>query len=360
MKEHNVLFFTRTMGLGGTENVVIQLCEILQPTVNKIVVCSSGGINVEKLQQMHIKHYNIPDITDKSLITVLRICSEIRKIIREEKITVIHSHHRMAALYAEILAPKTVVRVANAHNTFKNKKIMTHLAYRNTQVIAVGEMVKKNLTDFFGINDARITVIHNSVKAFDGKYHEIQKLKEARLQGKILVGNIGRLSEQKGMKYFIDAAAELHSKNPNIMFYIVGDGEDKEFLENKTHELNLDDCVEFLGYRPDVQNVMKQLDFVVLSSLWEGFPLTPIEAFSVEKTVIGTAVDGTVEIIDNMENGILIRPMNIEDIVKSVEYLITHPERRKAFEMAAYESYLNNFSMKIYSEKIILFYQNLR
>lgn len=55
----------------------------------------------------------------------------------------IDSHHRMAAFYAELVAPKSVVKVANAHNTFTDKKKLTRLAYRNTKVIAVGEMVKK-------------------------------------------------------------------------------------------------------------------------------------------------------------------------------------------------------------------------
>lgn len=55
-----------------------------------------------------------------------------------------------------------------------------------------------------------------------------------------------------------------------------------------------------LGYRSDIQNVMSQCDFIVLSSLWEGLPLTPIEAFSVSKTVVATSVDGTPEIVKTM------------------------------------------------------------
>ena len=47
LQNQNVLLFTRTMGLGGTENVVLQLCEILNPVVNKVVVCSCGGVNPE-------------------------------------------------------------------------------------------------------------------------------------------------------------------------------------------------------------------------------------------------------------------------------------------------------------------------
>ena len=51
LEKQNILFFTRTMKLGGTENVILQLCEIFKPLVNKIVVCSCGGVNVQKLQK---------------------------------------------------------------------------------------------------------------------------------------------------------------------------------------------------------------------------------------------------------------------------------------------------------------------
>ena len=59
LKEHNVLFFTRTMMLGGTENVILQLCEIFKPLVNNIVVCSCGGVNVEKLNNHNVMAMNI-------------------------------------------------------------------------------------------------------------------------------------------------------------------------------------------------------------------------------------------------------------------------------------------------------------
>lgn len=72
-----------------------------------------------------------------------------KNVIDKERITIVHSHHRMATLYAELVAQKSVIRVANAHNTFTDKKKLTQWAYRNTKVIAVGEIVKKNLTDFF-------------------------------------------------------------------------------------------------------------------------------------------------------------------------------------------------------------------
>ena len=91
LSDANVLLFTRTMDLGGTENVVMQLCEILYPKVNKIVVCSCGGVNVGKLEKMGIKHYKIPDIIDKKIVSMSRIMVQLKKIVFGEQINVIHT-----------------------------------------------------------------------------------------------------------------------------------------------------------------------------------------------------------------------------------------------------------------------------
>ena len=359
LQNQNILFIVRTMGLGGTENVVLQLCEILSDKVNKIVVCSSGGVHEKKLQEMGIKHYMIPDIASKNPMDMLKSCRSIKNVIKEERITIVHSHHRMAALYAEFVAPKSVVKVANAHNTFTDKKKLTQLAYRNTKVIAVGEMVKKNLTEYFGIPEEQVYVIHNAVKPFDGKIAPVEILYKERANGNVLIGNIGRLSEQKGVTYFIEAAEITAKTHPEARFIIVGDGEEREKLYAQVKAKSLQDRVVFLGYRNDIQNVMSQLDFVVLSSLWEGLPLTPIEAYSVGKTVIGTAVDGTTEIIRDGVDGYLVEPRNPMQLAEKMNELIENPEMWDNMGIQAIKRYQDEFSFEKLSERYIAFYEGL-
>lgn len=359
LKENNVLFIVRTMGLGGTENVTLQLCEILLGRVNKIVVCSSGGVHEKKLQAMGIKHYKIPDIASKNPMDMLKSYWSIKSIINKEKITIVHSHHRMAAFYAELVASKKVVKVANAHNTFTDKKKLTQLAYKNTKVIAVGEMVKKNLTEYFGIPKEQVSVIHNAVKPFDGDIAPIEVLTKKHEKGNLLIGNIGRLSEQKGMNYFIEAAEITAQKHPEAQFIIVGDGEEREQLHEQAKKRRLQDKVLFLGYRNDIQNVMSQLDVIVLSSLWEGLPLTPIEAYSVGKTVIGTAVDGTPEIIRDGVDGYLVEPRNSMQLAKTMNKLIENPKIRTNMERQAIRRYQDEFSFDKLSERYIAFYEGL-
>lgn len=355
----NILFLTRTMKLGGTENVILQLCEIFKPIVNNIVVCSSGGVNVEKLNELGIKHYLIPDIQGKKPLNMMRTLQIVRSIVKKENITVIHSHHRMAALYANLVSCKKITLIANAHNTFYDKKQLTRIAYKRNNLIAVGEHVKKNLVEFFGIQNENVTVIHNAVKPFVGEVVPIPELVKAKEKGKIIIGNIGRLSEQKGMGYFIKAAKKILEIRHDVCFFIVGDGEDAEKLKKMAQTLLLGDSLVFLGYRPDVQNVMSQMDFIVLSSLWEGLPLTPIEAFSVRKSVIATAVDGTPEIVADGKNGLLVEPKDVKQLIDAMIKMCQDTEMRQKCADVAYRTYADKFSFEILSKRYVNYYKEL-
>lgn len=352
LKEQNILFFTRTMKLGGTENVVLQLCEIFKPLVNSIVVCSCGGVNVEKLNEMGINHYLIPDIENKSISTLITVSNTVRSIVKDERITIIHTHHRMAAFYVSLLGLYKKYKFLNtSHNTFDNKKFLTRFAYRHSKLIACGEMVKKNLVEVFELDN--VSVVHNSVKPFEETVLLDETIDKLHSEGCFVIGNVGRLSEQKGMKYFINAAPKVLNAHPNARFLIIGSGEDEIELKVLTHTLGLEEKVLFLGYRNDIQNLMSQLDLVVLSSLWEGFPLTPIEAFSVGKTIVATAVDGTVEIIKDGINGFLIEAKSSEQIANKVNWMIEHPDKKKEMEKNASASYKEEFSMSVFAEGYI-------
>lgn len=263
----NVLIFPRTMGLGGTENVVLQLCETLKDEKYKIVVCSCGGVNVKELEKMGIKHYLIPDIEHKNPKVIFEVLKTLIKIIKTENITIVHTQHRMAAFYAHLLLRKYKFTFINtAHNTFHDKKILTRFAYKNAHIIAVGEMVKKNLCEYY-------------------------KLPEKQ--------NVLR-------------------QCPKIKFFIIGDDEDKDKISKMIIDMNLTKDVIMLGYRSDIQNIMSQLDLIELSSLLGDFPLTPIEAFLVGKTIVAAAVDGTIEIVKDRKNGLLVESKNSNEITNAI------------------------------------------
>lgn len=356
LSEQNMLYIARAPIHGGTENVVLQLCEIFQPLVNKIVVCAGSGFNQESLNKMGIKFYEIPDLENKNPLNILKISAKLKHIVKTENITVIHTHHRMAAFYVTLLQLyKKCTFINTSHNTFYNKIRLTHFAYKHAHLIACGQMVKQNLVNEFGLQN--VTVIHNAVKPFEGPVVEEPILKKFHNQGYFLVGNVGRLTEQKGFKYFIGSMPLVLKQHTKTKFVIIGSGELETSLKKEAQDLGVSGDIIWLGYRKDVQNLMSQLNLVVLSSLWEGLPLTPIEAFSVGIPVIGTAVDGTKEIIRNNVNGLLIPPRNYECLAEKIKLLIN--KNLDDFKKQAFITYQLKFSLTNYAKKIINYYKNI-
>ena len=359
LKQQNILFIGRAMLQGGAENVILQLCEIFNPLVNIIVVCAGKGFDQKALEKLHIKFYEIPDIEEKSIGTMLTVSKTLRHVVKKEKITVIHTHHRMAAFYVSLLGLyRNRIFINTSHNTFYNKKKLTQFSYRHAHLTACGEMVKKNLEETFNLHD--VTAIHNAVKKFNGPVVLDPTLKALHSKGYFLIGNIGRMTEQKGFVYFIEAMPDILKRHPKTKFIIVGAGELEQSLRAEVAKLHLEQYVIWLGFRRDVQNVMSQLDLVVLSSLWEGLPLTPIEAFSVSKAVIGTAVDGTVEIIDDGINGHLIPPRDNIAIAEKCVELAKDRDKLDHFDKAAHEKFCKEFSFEKFRDRFIRYYEGLK
>ena len=356
LKDQNILYIARAPIHGGTENVVLQLCEIFKPLVNKVVVCAGKGFNQNQLKKFGIRFYEIPDLVNKNPKNIIKIASELKYIVKKENITVIHTHHRMAAFYVTLLGLyKKCTFINTSHNTFYDKKKLTKFSYKHAHLIACGEMVKKNLVNEFGLSN--VTVIHNAVKPFKGLIVEDPVLKKLHDQGYFLVGNVGRLTEQKGFKYFIASIPLVLKKHPKTKFVIIGSGELESSLKNQAKNLGVSNDIIWLGYRNDVQNLMSQLDLIVLSSLWEGLPLTPIEAFSVGKPVIGTNVDGTVEEIVNGFNGYLVPKMKYNILASKINLILT--ENLVELGKNAYITFLSDFSFEKFSHNMTNYYRGV-
>lgn len=360
MRKKNILYLTRTMGLGGTEKVILQLCENFKDEFNNIIVCSSGGIHIDKLKKLGIKHYEIPDFEDKNIINIIKTIGMLKKIIRNEHIDLIHSHHRMGAFYVKLVnLRRKKIEIYTAHNTFKDKKKLTQFALNNSNIIAVGNKVKDNLVNYYGISKEHIHVIYNGIEKDTVVYNEIKELKQLKDKGYYIVGNIGRLSEQKGMKYFIEAYNSMRNHIKNIKFCIIGDGELKDELKEYCKELNIDKDILFLGYRNDIPNIINHCDLIVLSSLWEGLPLIPIETFMQGKTIVATNVDGTSEIVKDGFNGFLVEPRNNEMIKDKIITLYKNNNMKNSFEKNAYKTYEEKFTIRRFVRDYENYYKNL-
>tara|TARA_X000001036_G_scaffold432783_1_gene469259 strand:- start:45 stop:1193 length:1149 start_codon:yes stop_codon:yes gene_type:complete len=163
----------------------------------------------------------------------------------------------------------------------------------------------------------RIYVINNPVNI-------INKTDDKEID---LIVSVGRLSAEKGHKYLIKAFSMI--KNKDWKLALIGDGSQRQYLENLVSDLSLNGRVIFLGSLTNFSKYLTQAKIFILPSLKEGFPNSLVEAMAMGKATISSDFfDGDNEIIDNEINGILVSPGNINELFLATEKLINNNSLR--------------------------------
>lgn len=270
------------------------------------------------------------EISVKDLLTIWKLY----KLFRRERPDIIHTHTakagtvgRVAGLLYRWLTPQVLLGRPRAcrfvhtyhghifHSYYGLLKTRLFLAIEKTlgrlitdRIVVVSEQQRREINERFGVGRAdRFVVIPLGLDLdiFAGwrdrgrAFREELDLKPAD----ILVGLVGRLTEIKNHKLFLEAATlfkeESHGrpKEQDVRFVIIGDGSLRAELEQQAHLLGLRADVIFLGNRRDMENLYPGLDIVALTSLNEGTPLTLIEAMANARPVISTAVGGVVDLL---------------------------------------------------------------
>ena len=340
--EHlNILHLTNTLGIGGVEKIVYQICQVTKDEVGCVCAASMGGIYADKLENFGVKHYIIPDLSSVKPSDIIKIFTILKKIVKDNKINIIHCHHRMAVLYAKILLPNDKI-IYNNHTIYSDKAFFSHLVLKNIHIIADGVQAKNNVTNYFKLSDKNITIINNAVDNFDG-----------------IINILPEIQQEKKKGNFIEAAEKLIKKNCKISFFIIGDGSLRNEIIKQVEDLKLTSYIHFLGFRNDIKNIIAQCDALALTSVYEGLPLTPMEAFSVRKAVIATDIDGTREVVIDHYNGILVRSKDADSIAEGIYELYQNKELLKKLDENAYYTFMNKFSLKKFKQRYLEFYQNI-
>ena len=155
---------------------------------------------------------------------------------------------------------------------------------------------------------------------------------ELQLEGHVLAF-AGRLGPQKALGVAIEAVAAV----PEVTLVMAGDGPDRAALEARVSELGLEDRARFLGSvsREQVLRLFRAADASVLSSAWENFPHTVVEALAVGCPLIATAVGGVPEVVRDGENGLLVPPNDASALAAAIRRFFEDDElRRRLAEVA--------------------------
>jgi glycosyltransferase involved in cell wall biosynthesis len=164
--------------------------------------------------------------------------------------------------------------------------------------------------------------------------------------GKVLVLFIARFTLQKQPLAVIRAFANALPQVPDMHLLMVGDGELKVEAVDLAREKGLEAHISFLSFRQDVPDVLRAADIYVLPSLWEGLPIGLLEAMAMGKAVIATGVDGTVEVLENGVNGVVIPTEGLVDVLSdALAALGNDGEKRKRFEEKVVETINERFNV---------------
>jgi glycosyltransferase involved in cell wall biosynthesis len=196
------------------------------------------------------------------------------------------------------------------------------------RVIAVSEAARDFLVTVKRIPAHKITVVPNGrdLSVFQPGCGGSDVRRELGIPADApVLGIVGRLEEQKGHRYGIDAFAQVSKEFPEARLLIVGEGSLRGALEQQARELGVSDRVIFTGFRTDVPRLYDAMNVVVLPSLYEGMPLTAIEAAAMGKPIVATGVDGTCEVIDHGETGWLVPSEDDSAIASAVRVQLLDP-----------------------------------
>ena len=344
----NILYINNSMHLGGDNKCILKLCKELKDEY-KIVIASNGGILESEFINLGIKHYYINNVVNKMPHTIISNVYKLIKIVKDENIDIIHSHHRMATLISKIVSKFTGVRVIHTqHLCIEDKFKFTNIALNNTQIIAVSNAAKRILEIKSGLNIDKITIIYNTIETEINNGIVDKKLIDLKEKGYFIVAQVSRVIDYKGVYDFVDIAKETIKENNNIRFVFIGDGPEQDNLKLYIKEKNLEEYIYMLGSKDNVIEHLKYVDLVLLCSYIEGLPLAPIEAFSQRIPVIATDIDGTNEEIIDGYNGYLVPAKDIEGFKQNILKIYKNPELLMKLKDNAYNIYMKNFNTKKY------------
>jgi glycosyltransferase involved in cell wall biosynthesis len=233
--------------------------------------------------------------------------------------------------------------------SFVNKKLFSDVL---THIVANSEATKNKILENLSevIPYEKVKVIYHGIDIPSERKSSSSKKKS----GRIVLGNAGRLTKQKGQQHLIPLAKLLKERGLSFELQIAGTGELEEELKTSIEQNNLKDEVKLLGFVEDVPSFMESLDIFVLSSIWEGFGFVIVEAMEKSKPVVAFNLSSNPEIITDGKTGFLIEYPDMEALADKIQQLAEDDQLRQDMGNSGRKSAERRFEI---SERISEFEQ---
>jgi glycosyltransferase involved in cell wall biosynthesis len=215
--------------------------------------------------------------------------------------------------------------------------------------VAVGNRAARLTEQMAGLPPGSVRTIYNGVPA-----SAPSPAPDRRLDGPV-IGSFGRLHEQKGYDVLVRALASV----PDVRLVVIGEGPQRAELEQLAEQLGVGGRVDLIGWRDDARSWLETFDVFVLSSRFEGFPLSIVEAMLAGTPVIAADVGSVREAVLHEQTGLLVPPEDSEALASAIAALIADEERRAELARAARERALEQFTSAVMARRFTDLYAEI-
>jgi len=303
-KPIRILQVITIMNRGGAECMIMNYYNTIDRSkvqFDFLVHRDEKGAFEDDIESMGGKIYRMPAISPSNYSDYKRKLDAFFKEHKEYKI--VHSHlNALSSIVLNAAKENNVpVRIAHSHIAIESD-IYKNVFRKNTDIKAtvkdtiqslVKYKVAKKATHFFACSikagewlfgkkhASKVVVINNAINAslFSYNASKAEKIKiEHNLTGKKVIGHVGRFNEQKNHFFLLKIFEEIIKKDDNCVLVLIGIGNLMDSIKKEVERLNLKDHVIFLGLRDDINNLLQAFDLFLFPSLYEGLPVTLIEA----------------------------------------------------------------------------------
>jgi glycosyltransferase involved in cell wall biosynthesis len=351
MTPATILHLSSTSGPGGAEMIVKRLAGALDPERFRSVVClfRTGWLS-EACEQASLPTH----VIDINGAFDVRWARKFFHLLQAEQVVLIHAHEFTANTYGTLLgrlAGIPVVATVHGKNYYSEqgkRRTAYRFVSRAARMVAVSEDLKQFVVERVSIPPNRITVIYNGVEIpplFDGQQVQSSKKELNLMKWDHVIGSVGSLYPVKGQIHLIRALPAILRVHPRTGLVLVGQGDLAEELKAEAVRIQVEEHVQFLGFRSDIPVLLNLMDVFVLPSLSEGLSMALLEAMAAECPVVATRVGGNVELVEEGVTGYLVPSESPQLLAERVIDLLRNREEARRFGRRGRDRVREKFSL---------------
>lgn len=361
-----LMLFSQPWKFGGAETYVKQLSERLVQRGHKLVLVTDEESAADDAVSGTVMHYKLL-FRAKNPWSYFSTYQSLQRIITEHNIDIIHAQQRTAGYFAVLLEKKMgIPNVITLHDLWHRAPFKASHGKIFKHVIAVSEEMRQYYQRNFAADPASVVTIYNGVDETQFADQQALTKRASALRREFAIGPeekvialVGRVTKNKGHFDFLAAMEILRDQDVEFKALIVGDGPEKQLLQELVHDKMLGERVVFTGYQKDIPGIMHAADLIVLPSYREAFGLTLIEAMFAQKPVIGSAVGGIPEIVLHNHNGFLMEPGNSLQLALQIKTLVSDDKFRIKMGQVGYKRAVSRFALTKMVEETEKYYKTI-